>query len=159
TGAVSMGGGTIVNDGSVEGGVVGGGLTLGSGGSATNGASGSITGVSEGIYLLLNSLQPGQASVVNACRIAGTGLNNAGIVLRVAAGSSSPLPASITNAVSGSITGAAAGVSDTGAGIARFGGALMNITNYGRVAASAKGVGIYLAGGGVVINEALGTIA
>jgi fibronectin-binding autotransporter adhesin len=114
--AINGGAGTVVNDGSIVGAAKDG-VYLDSGGSVTNAASASIQGADHGIFLILDT-----GTVVNDGSIAGTGANGIGVYV-----SSDPTisPASVTNATSASITGAALGVDLSAGGTLRNAGSII----------------------------------
>jgi fibronectin-binding autotransporter adhesin len=137
--------GTVVNNGSIAGGLNG--VSMYFGGSVTNAASASITGslqgvvISNGIGTLVNSLN-GAGTVFNAGSIGASASGGWGV--RLISGGSA------TNAASGVITG--------GDGVyIRFG--VGTLVNYGSVAATGIiGEGAYLASGGAVTNAAAASI-
>lgn len=130
---------TMVNDGRIEGtSAYGYGVDLSPGGSVTNAASASITGV-RGV-----EISGGAGTVANYGSIAGTGTSGIGIYLRAGG--------LVTNATSALITGIAEGVFiNGGAG---------TVANDGSIAGTGtNGRGVELFSGGSVTNTALASIA
>ncbi|MBV9589553.1 MAG: FG-GAP repeat protein [Hyphomicrobiales bacterium] len=126
--------GTISNAGNISGGKYDG-IDLSKGGSVTNLSGGTITGVSNGVYVNTGA----SGNVTNAGNINSTGTAGAGVDLGGGG--------SVTNNAGGVITGAAFGVFTTGA--------LGTVSNSGSISGSH---GVDLAVGGSVTNNATGSI-
>ncbi|MBV9053007.1 MAG: VCBS repeat-containing protein [Hyphomicrobiales bacterium] len=126
--------GTISNAGNISGGKYDG-IDLSKGGSVTNLSGGTITGVSNGVYVNTGA----SGAVTNTGNINSTGTAGAGIDLGGGG--------SVTNNTGGVITGAAFGVFTTGA--------LGTVSNSGSISGSH---GVDLAVGGSVTNNATGSI-
>jgi len=137
--------GTVVNDGTIDGGG-GSGVDLSAGGSVTNVASGSITGF--GGVGFLGSV----GTVVNDGTIASTDTNGPGIFFDAGG--------SVTNAASASIAGGAVGVEFNGINISgTLSGGAGTVVNGGSITGTGtNGIGVVLRFGGSVTNSASASI-
>jgi len=177
---------TLSNYGSISGATYDGAI-LGLGGSVTNAANASISGLSTGVYVKYRAA----GSVTNSGTISGSGTAGAGIDLADGGGVTNNPTGSISGGNFGVfVTGAAGTIANTGsiastkygavelvkggsvtnsaggsiiggsAGVYAQTGAAGTITNSGKInAAGASGAGVALAGGGSVTNNQGGSIS